>query len=144
MACAVHPLGKGGPSTTYTESVEPTRRGDSCRHRDDDHTGVGLSTDQVGDPRPSVLGGATPHVVQSRTPVGDLPGGDGHDISTRSVERDLRSESLQGSGALVSGPGKGPQRRGKVALYGECTPPQGRIASRGRDEPKVGTSRVHE
>ena len=66
-------------------------------------------------------------MVQSRTPVGDLPGGDSHNVGTWSVVWDLRSKSLQGSGALVSGPGEGPQRRGKVALYGECTPPRGAL-----------------
>ena len=126
-ACAVHPLGKSGPSATHTESVKPSRRGDSGRHRDYDRTRVRLSIDQIGNPGPVVLGGATPHVVQSCTPVGNLPGGDHHYVGTRSVERDLRSESLQGSGALVSGPGKGPQQRGKVALYGKSTPPRGAL-----------------
>ena len=126
-ACAVHPLGKSGPSTTHTESVEPSHGGDGGRHRDDDRTGVGLSIDQIGNPGPTILGGATPHVVHARTPVGNLPGGDSHNVGTWSVKRDLRSESLQGSGALVSGPWKGPQRRGKVALYGESTPPRGAL-----------------
>ena len=62
-ACAIHPLGKSGPSTTHTESVKPSRRGDSGRHRDYDRTRVGLSTDQIGNPGPAVLGGGAPHVV---------------------------------------------------------------------------------
>ena len=141
MARAVHPLGKSGPSTTNTESVEPSRRGDSGRHRDNDRARVGLPTDQVGNPGPAVLGGAAPHVIQARTPVGNLPGGDGHNVGTRSVERDLRSESLQGSGALVSGPGKGPQRRGKVALYGESTPPRGALPIRAETSQELGRHR---
>ena len=62
LVSAVHPLSESGPSTTYTEGVKPSCRGDSGRHRNNDRAGVGLATDQVVNPCPLILGGAVPHV----------------------------------------------------------------------------------
>ena len=82
-----------------------------------------------------------PHVVQSRIPGGNLSGCDSHNVGAQPVKRDLRSESLQDSGALVSGTLKQHQQRGKVALQGKFTPPpQGHTASPGQDVQGVGTS----
>ena len=137
-ACAVHPLGEGGPSASHMESIVPSRRGDGSSHRDNDCTGMGLMADQVVNPSLLVLGGAVPHVVQLRTPVGNLSGGDGHNVGTRTIVRNPRSESLQGSGALVSGPSKQQQQRGKVALYGKCAPPRGTLPIGAKASQKLG------
>ena len=105
------------------KGVVPSHRGDGSRHHDNDCTRVGLATDQVVNPSLLVLGGAAPHVVQAHTPVRNLPGGDSHNVGTWAIERVLCSESLQGSGALVSGPQERPQQRGKVVLQGKGAPP---------------------
>ena len=128
--CAVHPLGESGPSATHTEGVKPSRRGDSSRHRDNDCAGMGLTADQVVNPSLPILGGATPHVVQSRAPVGNLPGGDCHNVGVQTIIRDPCGEGLQGSGALVSGPPEWLQQRGKVACHSKGAPPRGALPVR--------------
>ena len=70
-------------------------------------------------------------MVQSSPPVGNLPGGDSHNVGVWAVKWDPRSESLQGSGALVLWSGEYHQQRGKVASYSKSAPPQWHNASRG-------------